>query len=101
MPYWHENPIPRFGGGAAADGSRQAFVNGVDAWADGAEIASGGRAPGDMVSAKGPPLPIDPRAIRARGPPTDPMTRQAIAVARKGMDLFIGSSFPGSLGNVP
>jgi hypothetical protein len=56
-------------------------------------------APDDMVPDIWPPLPIDP-AIRAMaGPATDPATRQAIAAARRGMDLFMVKSFLGSPGN--
>ena len=75
-------------------------VIGVDTEPDGAKFAGGGRAPGDMVSGIRPPLPIDPAGIRAiAGPATDPAIKQAIAAARRGMDLFIGSSFRGSSGN--
>ena len=56
-------------------------------------------APDDMVPDIWPPLPIDP-AIRAMaGPATDPATRQAIAAARRGIDLFMVKSFLGSPGN--
>jgi hypothetical protein len=56
-------------------------------------------APDDMVPDIRPPLPIDP-AIRAMaGPATDPATRQAIAAARRGIDLFMVKSFLGSPGN--
>ena len=52
-------------------------------------------APDDMVPDIRPPLPIDP-AIRAMaGPATDPATRQAIAAARRGIDLFMVKSFLG------
>jgi hypothetical protein len=75
-------------------------VIGVDAGPDGAEIAGGGTAPGDKVSGRRPPLPIDPCALCAiAGPATDPAIRHAIAAARRGLDLFIGSSFRGSSGN--
>jgi hypothetical protein len=56
-------------------------------------------APDDIVPDIRPPLPIDP-AIRAMaGPATDAVTRQAIAAARRGMDLFMEKSFLGSPGN--
>jgi hypothetical protein len=56
-------------------------------------------APDDMVPGIWPPLPIDPPIRAMAGPATDPATRQAIAAARRGIDLFMVKSFLGSPGN--
>jgi hypothetical protein len=56
-------------------------------------------APDDIVPDIRPPLPIDPAIRVMAGPATDAVTRQAIAAARRGMDLFMVKSFLGSPGN--
>jgi len=59
--------------------------------------------PGDMLPDMWPPPPIDPpidpppRAMA--GPATDQVAKQAIAAAKRGMDLFMVKSFHGSPGN--
>ena len=55
--------------------------------------------PDDMLPDMWPPLPIDPPMRAMAGPATDPATRQPIATARRGMDLFMVKSFRGSPGN--
>jgi|SRR5258708_4209642 hypothetical protein len=56
-------------------------------------------APDGMVPDIRPPMPIDPPPRAMAGPATDPATRQAIAAATTGIDLFMVKSFLGSPGN--
>jgi hypothetical protein len=61
-------------------------------------IDPGDMVPGDMVPDMWPPLPTDPPRAMA-GPATDQVARQAIAAAKRGMDLFMVKSFLGSPGS--
>jgi hypothetical protein len=55
--------------------------------------------PDDMLPDMWPPLPNDPPIRAMAGAATDPATRQPIATARRGMDLFMVKSFRGLAGN--
>jgi hypothetical protein len=63
------------------------------------DMVPGDMVPGDMLPDMWPPPPIDPPPRAMAGPATDQVARQAIAAAKRGMDLFMVKSFHGSPGN--